>query len=256
MVDTKTFEDKVVIVTGGAGGIGLATVKQFAEQGAHVVIADINQTLGTTSKSALAAEGYSVSFQHTDVADEADCEALMSRTIEQFGHLDILVNNVGIEVTTPIHNMSIEEWNRVMNVNLTSVFLCSKHALQHMLRQKSGAIVNVSSVGGLVAWPKIAAYNASKGGVLMLTKAMASDYARDNIRVNCVCPSIIDSPMTDTSIGAENRDEIKAQKAKLNPIGRLGQPEDVASAILYLASDQASFVTGTALTVDGGYTAV
>ncbi|MFE0098936.1 SDR family NAD(P)-dependent oxidoreductase [Streptomyces sp. NPDC059009] len=248
------FQDKVVIVTGAASGIGRQTAIEFARQSAKVVVADIDEKGGNDTVAQLKDDGHEAVFVTTDLTVEADCAHLVATAAETFGRLDILVNNAGIEVTTPLHELPEHEWDRLVDTNLKSMFLCSKHALRQMMPAAGGSIVNVCSVSGLVAWPGIAAYNATKGGVLMLTKSLATDYAQYNIRANCVCPSIIDTPMTDVSNGHDAA--VKAEKAKLNPIGRLGTPEDVAHAILFLASDKSSFITGTALTVDGGYTAI
>jgi dihydroanticapsin dehydrogenase len=250
-----TFKDKVVIVTGAASGIGRRTAIEFARQSAKVVVADIDEKGGEDVVAQLTDEGLDAVFVPTDLTVEADCARLVATATETFGRLDVLVNNAGIEVTTPLHEMQEQEWDRLVDTNLKSMFLCSKHTLRQMMSAaRGGSIVNVCSVSGLVAWPGIAAYNSTKGGVLMLTKSLAIDYAQHDIRANCVCPSIIDTPMTDVSNGHD--DAVKAEKAKLNPIGRLGTPEDVAHAILFLASDKSSFITGTALTVDGGYTAI
>ncbi|MFE9118732.1 SDR family NAD(P)-dependent oxidoreductase [Streptomyces sp. NPDC007172] len=248
------FQDSVVVVTGAASGIGKRTAIEFARQAARVVVADIDDRLGAAVVDGLKSEGLEAVFVRTDLTSEADCENLIGAAVETFGRLDVLVNNAGIEISTPLHDMSEHEWDKLVDTNLKSMFLCSKHALRKMIEATNGVIVNVCSVSGLVAWPGIAAYNATKGGVMMLTKSLAVDYARYNIRANCVCPSIIDTPMTDTSIGHDAT--VKEEKAKLNPLGRLGTPEDVANAILFLASDKSSFITGAALTVDGGYTAI
>ncbi|MFD3991432.1 SDR family NAD(P)-dependent oxidoreductase [Streptomyces sp. NPDC058548] len=248
------FENKVVIVTGAASGIGRQTAIEFARQGAKVVVADIDEKGGNEVVATLRNDEHDAVFVTTDLTVEADCRNLIAAAVDRFGRLDVLVNNAGIEITTPFHEMSEHEWDRLVDTNLKSMFLCSKHALREMITATSGAIVNVCSVSGLVAWPGIAAYNSTKGGVMMLTKSLAVDYAKYNIRANCVCPSIIDTPMTDVSNGHDA--DIKAEKAKLNPIGRLGTPEDVANAILFLASEKSSFITGSALTVDGGYTAI
>ncbi|MCX4546204.1 glucose 1-dehydrogenase [Streptomyces sp. NBC_01565] len=248
------FKDRVVVVTGAASGIGKQTAIEFARQAAKVVVADIDELHGTAVVDEMKSEGLDAIFVRTDLTSEADCENLIAAATGTFGRLDVLVNNAGIEISTPLHEMTEQEWDRLVDTNLKSMFLCSKHALRHMVGAANGAIVNVCSVSGLVAWPGIAAYNATKGGVMMLTKSLAVDYAKYNIRANCVCPSIIDTPMTDTSIGHDA--SVKEEKAKLNPIGRLGTPEDVANAILFLASDKSSFITGAALTVDGGYTAI
>ncbi|MFD9634741.1 SDR family NAD(P)-dependent oxidoreductase [Streptomyces violascens] len=248
------FKDSVVVVTGAASGIGKQTAIEFARQSARVVVADIDERLGTAVVDDLKGEGLDALFVKADLTSEADCENLVTAAVDTFGRLDVLVNNAGIEISTPLHEMSELEWDKLVDTNLKSMFLCSKHALRNMIGPAKGVIVNVCSVSGLVAWPGIAAYNATKGGVMMLTKSLAVDYAQYNIRANCVCPSIIDTPMTDTSTGHDT--SIKEEKAKLNPIGRLGTPEDVANAILFLASDKSSFITGAALTVDGGYTAI
>ncbi|MFF2331290.1 MULTISPECIES: SDR family NAD(P)-dependent oxidoreductase [unclassified Streptomyces] len=248
------FKDRVAVVTGAASGIGRQTAIEFARQSASVVVADIDEKRGTEVVDALRDEGLTAVFVRTDLTVEADCENLMATAADTYGRVDVLVNNAGIEITTPLHEMPEHEWDRLVDTNLKSMYLCSKHALRRMIEASDGSIVNVCSVSGLVAWPGIAAYNATKGGVMMLTKSLAVDYARYGIRANCVCPSIIDTPMTDTSIAHDP--SVKEQKAKLNPIGRLGTPEDVAHAILFLASDKSSFITGTALTVDGGYTAI
>ncbi|MEV0416411.1 glucose 1-dehydrogenase [Streptomyces sp. NPDC050448] len=248
------FKDRVVVVTGAASGIGKQTAIEFARQAAQVVVADIDERLGTAVVDDMKSDGLDAIFVRTDLTSEADCKNLIAAATDTYGRLDVLVNNAGIEISTPLHEMSEQEWDKLVDTNLKSMFLCSKHALREMVGATKGAIVNVCSVSGLVAWPGIAAYNATKGGVLMLTKSLAVDYAQYNIRANCVCPSIIDTPMTDTSIGHDA--SVKEEKAKLNPIGRLGTPEDVANAILFLASDKSSFITGAALTVDGGYTAI
>ncbi|MEU1277827.1 SDR family NAD(P)-dependent oxidoreductase [Streptomyces sp. NPDC005805] len=248
------FENKSVVVTGAASGIGRQTALEFAQRGAKVVVADIDEPNGTAFVESLTDKGHEALFVRADLTREADCERLVEVTADTFGGVDVLVNNAAIEITTPIHELPLHEWDRLLATNLTSMFLCSKHALRRMIEARQGAIVNVCSVSGLVAWPGIAAYNTTKGGVMMLTKSLAADYAPYNIRANCVCPSIIDTPMTDVSVG--NDLDVKEQKAKLNPLGRLGTPEDVANAILFLASDDSSFITGAALTVDGGYTAV
>jgi len=248
------FNEKVVVVTGAASGIGRQTALEFAQQGATVVMADIDERAGSDFEDTLKKSGYEVLFIHTDVTKETDCENLIRTTVERFNTIDILVNNVGIEIATPIHEMSVYEWDKLMDTNLKSMFFCCKYTLREMMEKRAGVIVNVCSVSGVVAWPGIAAYNATKGGVMMLTKSIAIDYAKFNIRANCVCPSIVDTPMTDRSIGFDPK--VKAEKAKLNPIGRLGTPEDVANAILFLASPKSSFITGSALFVDGGYTAV
>ncbi|SDX97783.1 dihydroanticapsin dehydrogenase [Evansella caseinilytica] len=248
-----TLKNKNAVITGGASGIGLATVTLFAEHGVNVVFADIDEQAGSELERKLTGDGFNVKFALSDVTDEDAVKQLFSLA----GTIDILVNNVGIEIATPFHQMETAEWNRLLQVNLTSMFLCSKYAIQQMMKtDAASSIINVSSVSGTVAWPGIAAYNTTKGGVMMLTKSLAADYAKYNISVNCVCPSIVDTPMTDKSIGEENLEAIKREKARLVPLNRMCKPGDVANAILFLASEQAAFITGTPLMVDGGYTAV
>jgi dihydroanticapsin dehydrogenase len=250
----KDLEGKVVIITGGASGIGLSTTRSFLDRGSNVVVADINDVEGEKLES----EFEQLKFIKTDVTNEMDCENLIRGTVNAFGDLDILINNAGIEISTPIDEMPLTDWNKLMSINSTGVFLCSKYALKYMKKQKKGNIINTCSVGGLVAWPGIAAYNASKGAVLQLTKSLAIEYASLGIRVNCVCPGIILTPLNEKSFLLNNDgslEDIKKEKAKDVPLGRLGSVEDIANTFLFLASDFSSYITGTSITVDGGYTA-
>ncbi|MFS0654018.1 glucose 1-dehydrogenase [Bacillus sp. 179-C3.3 HS] len=247
---------KVVLITGGASGIGLAAVKLFLTQGAKVAVADINAQSGTQLLDAIQHEH--LAFFKTDVTNESDCQHTVKAVLEQFGTIDVLINNAGIEIVAPIHEMTLEDWNKILQVNLTGVFLMSKHTLPHMLKKKSGNIINTGSVGGLVGWPDIPAYNATKGGVIQLTKSMAVDYAPYQIRVNCIAPGIIDTPLNEKSFldnHSESLEVIKEEKAKVNPLLRLGKPEEVAGVMLFLASDLSSYMTGSVVTADGGYTA-
>ncbi|MGQ4286907.1 glucose 1-dehydrogenase [Bacillus thuringiensis] len=252
----QDLNSKVVIITGGASGIGLETAKAFLELGAKVVIADINEYNGEQVISNI--NNDNLHFVHTDITKESDCEKLIATTLEHFGDLHVFINNAGIEIGGAIHEMSLSDWNKLMNVNLNGVFLGSKHALKYMVTKERGTIINTCSVSGLVAWPDIAAYNASKGGVLQLTKSLAIDYAKYNIRVNCVCPGIIDTPLNEKSFELNHTDDleiVRKQKEKLSPLGRLGTAKEIANTMTFLASDSASYITGSALTVDGGYTA-
>ncbi|MFP7231346.1 dihydroanticapsin 7-dehydrogenase [Bacillus subtilis] len=248
--------DKTVLITGGASGIGYAAVQAFLGQQANVVVADIDEAQGIAM---IRKENNDrLHFIRTDITDEAACQQAVQSAIDTFGGLDVLINNAGIEIVAPIHEMELSDWNKVLQVNLTGTFLMSKHALKHMLAAGKGNIINTCSVGGLVAWPDIPAYNASKGGVLQLTRSMAVDYAKHQIRVNCVCPGIIDTPLNEKSFLENNEgtlEEIKKEKAKVNPLLRLGKPEEIANVILFLASDLSSYMTGSAITADGGYTA-
>ncbi|MGV4322451.1 dihydroanticapsin 7-dehydrogenase [Bacillus mojavensis] len=248
--------NKTVLITGGASGIGYAAVQAFLNQQANVVVADIDAAQG---EAMVRQENHDrLHFVQTDITDEAACQHAVQSAIDTFGGLDILINNAGIEIVAPIHEMELSDWNKVLQVNLTGMFLMSKHALKHMLAAGKGNIINTCSVGGVVAWPDIPAYNASKGGVLQLTRSMAVDYAKHQIRVNCVCPGIIDTPLNEKSFIENNEgtlDEIKKEKAKVNPMLKLGKPEEIANVMLFLASDLSSYMTGSAITADGGYTA-
>ncbi|MBT9284014.1 MULTISPECIES: dihydroanticapsin 7-dehydrogenase [Bacillus] len=248
--------DKTVLITGGASGIGYAAVQAFLNQQANVVVADIDEAQG---EAMIRKENNDrLHFVHTDITDEPACQNAIRSAVDKFGGLDVLINNAGIEIVAPIHEMELSNWNKVLNVNLTGMFLMSKHALKYMLKSGKGNIINTCSVGGVVAWPDIPAYNASKGGVLQLTRSMAVDYAKHNIRVNCVCPGIIDTPLNEKSFLENNEgtlEEIKKEKAKVNPLLRLGKPEEIANVMLFLASDLSSYMTGSAITADGGYTA-
>ncbi|MCY9462322.1 dihydroanticapsin 7-dehydrogenase [Bacillus velezensis] len=248
--------DKTVLITGGASGIGYAAVQAFLNQEANVVVADIDEAQG---EAMIRKENNDrLHFVRTDITDEPACQNAIRSAVDKFGGLDVLINNAGIEIVAPIHEMELSDWNKVLNVNLTGMFLMSKHALKYMLKSGKGNIINTCSVGGVVAWPDIPAYNASKGGVLQLTRSMAVDYAKHNIRVNCVCPGIIDTPLNEKSFLENNEgtlEEIKKEKAKVNPLLRLGKPEEIANVMLFLASDLSSYMTGSAITADGGYTA-
>ncbi|MBW4854063.1 glucose 1-dehydrogenase [Bacillus safensis] len=247
---------KVVLITGGASGIGLAAVKLFLEHGAKVAVADINEDSGKQLVESLPHEH--AAFFKTDITNEADCQKTVQSVLSQFGTIDVLINNAGIEIVSPIHEMTLEDWNHILQVNLTGVFLMSKHTLPHMLEKKSGSIINTGSVGGLVGWPDIPAYNATKGGVIQLTKSMAIDYAAHQIRVNCIAPGIIDTPLNEKSFldnHSESLEVVKKEKAKVNPLLRLGKPEEIAGVMLFLASDLSSYMTGSVVTADGGYTA-
>lgn len=248
--------DKTVLITGGASGIGYAAVQAFLNQQANVVVADIDETQG---EAMIRKENNDrLHFVRTDITDEPACQNAIRSAVDKFGGLDVLINNAGIEIVAPIHEMELSDWDKVLNVNLTGMFLMSKHALKYMLKSGKGNIINTCSVGGVVAWPDIPAYNASKGGVLQLTRSMAVDYAKHNIRVNCVCPGIIDTPLNEKSFLENNEgtlEEIKKEKAKVNPLLRLGKPEEIANVMLFLASDLSSYMTGSAITADGGYTA-
>lgn len=245
------FKGKTVIVTGGASGIGEATVVEFAKEGANVVISDMSDK-GQALSDQLNQDGYQTMFMKTNVTEEQEVQRLVEETVSKYGSLDVLFANAGIGAATLVHEMSYADWKKVIDVNLNGVFLCNKYALAQMLKQETGgAIVNNDSIHGFVGKPGVSAYAASKGGVKLLTQTATSEYAAKGIRINNVNPGYIDTPLL-----AGMPEEAKQELIDLHPIGRLGRPEEVAKAVLFLASDDASFISGASLLVDGGYTAV
>ena len=250
---------KVALVTGGASGIGRATALAFAREGAKLIIADMNEDGGHQTVHLITEKGGEAIFVKTDVSRAVEVQALLSKAVETYGRLDCAHNNAGIsgfgiagDAYTLTAEYPEERWHQVIAVNLTGVWLCMKYELQQMLRQGSGAIVNTASGAGLVGSRGISAYVASKHGVVGLTKTAALEYAQQGIRVNCVCPGYIQTPMTERGLSDP---EQKAQIVSREPIGRVGTPEEVAEAVVWLCSDAASFVTGHAMAVDGGYVA-
>lgn len=251
----ERFANKVVIVTGAAGGIGRATAELFAAEGARVAVCDLN---GPELDAWVAAHPRKDRFAaYTVDVIRADAVAAMVEDVaRRFGRIDVLVNNAGIEDTDSVTETSEERWDRQITVNTKSVYLCARFAIPHMQKRGGGAIVNMGSIEGVVAEPNGAAYVASKGAVVMLTKEMALSYAKDQIRVNVVCPGWIDTAMARRSIDKHGGLEVMMPEIRrLQPLGRLGTPEEVGRAIMFLASDDASFITGHVLMVDGGYTA-
>jgi NAD(P)-dependent dehydrogenase (short-subunit alcohol dehydrogenase family) len=247
------LDGKVSIITGSASGIGRASAREFAKEGAQVIIADVNlagahetaQQIVTAGRSALALE--------TDVADPKSVENLIEQTLRSFGRIDVLFNNAAIQVNKTVEEMTVEEWNRQIGINLGGVFLCSKFALPH-LRKTKGSIVNMASVNGFFVEPICAGYCATKGGIIVLTKAMAIDHGKDGIKVNCICPGYIDSGLAWEYFETQpNPTEARNAAAKLHALWRVGQPEEVARLAVFLASDDASFMTGSSVVVSGGF---
>jgi len=245
--------DKVALITGGASGIGRATALLFAREGATVVIADLNAQRGQAVVNEIIQAGGRACFESVDVTRASDCQRVVERTQHEFGKIDILFNNAGIIRRATILDLSEEEWDRVMAVNVKSIFLLSREVIPHMQKAGGGSIINTASGWGLTGGAKAAVYCASKGAVVLLTKAMAVDHGPQNIRVNCICPGDTDTGMlrSEAEQLGEARDRFLSEAAK-RPLGRVGTPEEIARAALYLASDASSFVTGTALVVDGG----
>lgn len=254
------FDGRVALVTGGAMGLGKGIALAFAREGAGVAVADVDRAAAEALVQRLRASGASALATTGDVSNAVDAERMVAETVAGLGRLDILVNNAGIQPIDwyfRVEDTPLEVWDRITGVNLKGVFLMSKYAIPHIRAAGGGAVVNMASVQGLQSMPKVPSYAASKGGVLSLTRNMALDYARENIRVNAICPGTVDSEMVRTAARAEGGD-IEANLRRYgsyHPIGRLGEPEDIAQAVLFLAGPRASFITGEYLCVDGGFMA-
>ena len=244
---------KVALITGAASGIGRATALLFALEGASVAVVDVNETKGKAVAQKIVDKGGQAIFMHCDVTRASDCQSAVQQTVGQLGKLDILFNNAGIIRRASVVETSEEEWDQVMGVNVKSVFLLSKYAIPRMIEAGGGVIINTASGWGLVGGRDAASYCASKGAVVLLTKAMALDHGAQNIRVNCICPGDTDTPMlrNEAKQLGKPEEEFLAESAQ-RPLQRIGRPEEIAQAALYLASDASSFVTGIALVVDGG----
>jgi NAD(P)-dependent dehydrogenase (short-subunit alcohol dehydrogenase family) len=249
-----SFEDKVALVTGAASGLGLATAKAFAEAGASVVLADWDEKEVHAAAKGLADKGHKTLAVRCDVSDDAQVEAMVNRTVATFGRLDAAYNNAGVQgVLAETADSPRDDYDRVMGVNLRGVWSCMKFELRQMREQGSGAIVNCSSLGGLVGGNQRGNYHASKHGVLGFTKSAALEYATRGIRVNAVCPGMIHTPMFDKMIAEGQGEELNAMLKTQVPMGRMGRPEEIADAVLWLCSSSASYVTGQSISVDGGY---
>lgn len=249
MLTTHRFTEKVVFVTGAASGIGRAAALAFAAEGARVAIADRSKATLERLRAEIEAAGGEVLAIRCDVSLPEEVEAAIARTVERFGRLDCAFNNAGVENrATPVHEIELDEWDRILGINLRGTFLCMKYELAQMVRQGGGVVVNTSSGAGIRGVAGGAAYAASKHAIIGLTRSAALDYARKNIRVNAILPGNIETPMMDRFTGGD------VQKAiDLEPVGRLGKPEEIAEAVLWMCSDLGGFVTGAATVIDGGW---
>ncbi len=251
------FHRKGVLVTGGGSGIGRAAALAFAREGGRVAIADVSVERGREVVAAGRAEGQELLFVPGDVSRDADAARMVEETVSAFGRLDVVFNNAGVLIEAPVHEMSEADWDRVLAVNLKGVFLVSKYAVRHMVRAGGGVIVNTASVDALVGDEDAQAYAASKAGVALLTKSMALAYAKHGIRVNAVGPGWTETRMfrQEADSRGVRLDDYRTHAAALHPLGRVGRPEEIANVVLFLASEEASFMTGALVVADGGYTA-
>jgi 2-keto-3-deoxy-L-fuconate dehydrogenase len=254
------LDSKIALVTGAGSGIGKEIALLYAQQGAQVTVADIQEDAAAAVVAEISGRSGLARARHLDVADEGQVRMAMQEMVEQYGRLDILVNNAGVSHVGNVLETSAEDWDRVMAVNARGVFLCSKYALAHMLRQNpaGGILVNIASVAGMIAVDRRFPYGASKGAVISMTRSIAIDFANQGIRANAICPGTVHTPFVEGYLErnfAENKDEVRQQLHARQPVGRMGRPEEIAAAALYLASDEAAFITGSTLVIDGGWTA-
>jgi len=251
------LEGKVAVITGAASGIGHASALLFAREGAAVTVADLDPGAGEEAAARIREEGGEAIFVPVDVADSGDVERMVHSTVETFGRVDVLFNNAGVNFPATVVDVGEEAWQRSLDVNLKGVMLGCRHAIPEMLKTGGGSIINTASMLGLVASPRQAPYSAAKGAVVMLTRQMAIDYAQRNIRVNCLCPSEVNTEMNRRFIeqSPDPDAELRRVLARI-PMDRMAEPEEVAAAALFLASDDSSYITGVALPVDGGLTAM
>lgn len=253
----ERLKDKVIIVTGGALGIGKAACKMMANEGAKIAITDILDNEGQTLSKEISNEGGTSRYWKLDVSNEENVTQVFTEVANTFGKVDVLVNNAGISgVNKPTHEINQEDWNKVMDINVKGVFLCTKHVIPYMQKANGGSIINLSSIYGIIGAPDIPPYHASKGAVRLMSKTDALHYAKENIRVNSVHPGFIWTPLVE-QMGEESEegvDDFRKKLDSLHPIGHVGEPDDVAYGIVYLASDESKFLTGSELVIDGGYT--
>jgi len=250
-------EGKVVIVTGGSHGIGKSACKMLAQEGAKVAVTDVKDHDGKDVAEAIQNDGGTAEYWHLDVSQEAEVKTVIQQIKEKWGKIDVLVNNAGISgPNQPTHEIEAKDWKSLLSINVDGVFFCTKHGVQAMIENGGGSIINLSSIYGIIGTTDLPAYHASKGAVRLMSKTDALLYAKDNIRVNSVHPGFIWTPLVEQFLQQQGDvEEGRKQLEQLHPVGHVGEPEDVAYGILYLASDESKFITGSELVIDGGYTA-
>jgi NAD(P)-dependent dehydrogenase (short-subunit alcohol dehydrogenase family) len=249
MTHPGRYDGKVVLITGGASGIGAAAARRFVAEGARIVLVDVDEETGSSLAAELRADGHDAVFHAASVCDETEVAGIYEHLHEEFGRLDVLFNNAGVVQDSFAATTTLIEWRRVLEVNLDGAFLMARSAIPMLARAGGGAIVNTASIYGLVSAPGSTSYVASKHAVEGLTKSLALEHAADGIRVNAVCPGFVNTPMVQAAV------EEDATLAALHPLGRVAEPEEIVAVVAFLASDEASFVTGASYVVDGGYTA-
>lgn len=250
-------EGKVAIVTGGSHGIGKSACKMLAQEGAKVAVTDVKDHDGKDVAEAIQNDGGTAEYWHLDVSQEAEVKTVFQQIKEKWGKIDVLVNNAGISgPNQPTHEIEAKDWKSLLSINVDGVFFCTKHGVKAMLENGGGSIINLSSIYGIIGTTDLPAYHASKGAVRLMSKTDALLYAKDNIRVNSVHPGFIWTPLVEQFLQQQGDvEEGRKQLEQLHPVGHVGEPEDVAYGILYLASDESKFITGSELVIDGGYTA-
>ncbi len=250
------LKDKVAIITGGGSGFGEVTARLFAREGAAIMLADINGEAAQTVADSIASEGGQVGWARTDVTSSSSVEAMVQAALNRFGRVDILFNNAGIEGFGTVVDTDENTWERIFAVHVRGTYLCSKYALPAMIEgRRGGSVVNVSSVAGLVGIRNMTAYSAAKGAILSMTRSMAVDFAQYGVRVNCVAPGTTMTPMGQRLVEGDTPEQLALRMSRY-PLNRFGRPEEIANAVLFLASDESSYATGSCLVVDGGLTAV
>lgn len=254
------LDNKIALITGSGSGIGREIALLYAKQGAHVIIADIQLEAARTVVGEIEARDGNAQAVELNVAEEAQVQAIFAQVVQEHGRLDILVNNAGVSHVGNILETSLSDWERVMGVNAKGAFLCAREGVKHMVAQQpqGGVIVNIASVAGMIAVDRRLPYGASKGAVISITRSIAMDFVQQNIRANAICPGTVHTPFVEGFLAKnfpETKDEERNKLHARQPIGRMGKPEEIASAALYLASEEAAFITGSTLVIDGGWTA-